>query len=202
MNLDAALDASTSSRRNFLKFSLFGSFAVASLGSGALTGCASKPQPLLDSSTNRPYRFLTEDDIVMLNSLIPAVLACTLPDDPRTREQETAQLIELLDQGIDTFSDATQAEIRKLFDLLTFAPTRALVAGLWSSWEKTNAERIDEFLNDWRYSSLSLLNQGYAALVKMIAAVEYGMPENWARSGYMGPPAYALQALPQFRNEV
>ena len=202
MSPDHSSAAPTTSRRNFIKLSLFGSFALATAGSGALTGCASKPQPLQDIGNDHHYLFLTKDDIVMLHGLIPVVLAGTLPDDPQTRQIETAQLIEFLDQGIDTFSDANRAEVRKLFDLLTFAPTRALVVGLWSSWEKAQAERIDRFLNNWRYSSLGLLNQGYGALVKMIALVEYGIPENWARSGYMGPPAYATQVLPQFRYEV
>ncbi len=202
MSTDYSSAAPQASRRNFLKLGLFGSFALATAGSGTLTGCASNPKPLQDARTGRHYLFLTQDDVVMLQGLIPVVLAGTLPDDPQTRERETAQLIELLDQGIDTFSDANRAEIRKLFDLLTFAPTRALVAGLWSSWEKAHGEQIDKFLNNWRHSSLGLFNQGYGALVKMIALVEYGMEENWARSGYMGPPAYATQTLPQFRYEV
>src|SRR5690554_805354 len=202
MSLDPSLELPTTSRRNFLKLSLFGSFTLAAASSGALTGCASKPQPLQAADGDQPYLFLTQDDVVMLQALIPVVLAGTLPDDPKTRERETTQLIELLDQGIDIFGEGNRAEVRKLFDLLPFPPTRALVAGLWSSWEKTHEERIDKFLNNWRNSSLGLLNLGYGSLVKMIALVEYGMPENWARSGYMGPPAYAIQALPQFRYEV
>lgn len=196
----------SNSRRSLLKTGFWGSMLLAggSLGAG-LTGCASTPagQHQLDADTTGPgykYRFLSEDDLVLLSAIIPIIVR----DQPSTRtaefdaDAEQKRLLDI-DTAIYYFSDANKSEVRQLFDLLNFAPTRGLLGGVWSSWDNASDADIEEFLDDWRYSSMSLLNKAYAAIIKIISTSWYIQQENWHLSGYPGLPELATNGLPQFQ---
>ena len=188
----------SSSRRDFMKLGVIGTLAVTGLGTAGLGGIAGPARA--DAIPGPGYRFFTPDDVALLKALVPAIMAGALPEEASARTAEIASLISDLDVGLYNIGEANRNEVRKLFDLLTFTPTRILAAGLWSNWDKADTKRADHFLTGWRQSWISQFNNGYAALVKIVVLAEYGRPVNWARSGYAGPPAYALEALPQFRS--
>lgn len=181
-----------------MKLGVISTLAATGLGTAGLGGIAGPARA--DATPGAGFRFFTPEDVTLLSALVPAIMAGALPEEPAARTEEISSLIRDLDVGLYNIGEANRNEVRKLFDLLTFAPTRILAAGMWSSWDKADAKRADHFLTGWRQSWISQFNNGYAALVKIIVLAEYGRQGNWARSGYAGPPAYALEALPQFRS--
>ncbi len=83
-------------------------------------------------------------------------------------------------------------EIDQLFALLAFAPSRALLAGVWSPWSEASARSIAAFLAQWRDSRFALKRSAYGALHQLIMAAWYGSPDAWPAIGYPGPPSLAI----------
>jgi hypothetical protein len=192
-------------RRSFLKAGLGGTLFLGTVSLGAgLSGCDSQPagsRPEQARGGEPAYRFgfLTNDDIVMLQALVPAVIAPALLQKDRL-PAVTAETIRGIDTGILRFSTATRQEIRQLFDLLTFGPSRLAVARIWS-WENASQTDAAAFLERWRTSNIGLFNKGYIAITKITNVAFYGDAANFAVSGYAGPPDWATKALPQFQTE-
>ncbi|WP_342631306.1 hypothetical protein [Marinobacter alkaliphilus] len=194
------------SRRSFLKTGLGGAMFLSTVSMTAgLTGCATAPAgrvSAVDSRMDASYQFgfLSRDDIALFEALLPAMFAGALPEEPNQRQHAIAGTIERIDQGIVMFGPANRKELRKLFDLLNFAPTRITLARVWSDWPSVSTESAEAFLNRWRDSRIGLLNNGYIALTKISNVAFYGHDDHWHLSGYPGPPAWAVDALPQFHN--
>lgn len=192
-------------RRSFLKTGLGGALFLGGVSMTAgLSGCASAPAGLQPEGPASPtsgyeFRFLSADDIVLFEALIPAILGAALTEQPDLRRRQVRTTIETIDAGIVQFGNANQQELRKLFDLLNFGLTRATLAGVWSSWENASTDDARSFLERWETSSIGLFNNGYIALTKITNASYYGQPEHWSQTGYPGPPEWAVSALPQFQ---
>lgn len=192
-------------RRSFLKTGLGGAVLLGSVSlTAGLAGCATTPAGTLPlDATGVPtdsgyrFRFLTRDDIVLFEALLPAIVGPGLPEAPDERRRLIAETIERIDAGIVQFGPANQGELRQLFDLLNLGLTRVTLARVWSRWENVSTAEADDFLNRWRSSSFGLLNNGYIALVKVTNVAFYGHPDHWHLSGYPGPQAWAVEALPQ-----
>lgn len=193
-------------RRSFLRASLGGALFLGTVSvTAGLSGCATAPAGRVGAVETRmdaryKFRFLTTDDIVLLEALLPAILGSALPEQRNTRRMAIAGTVERIDAGIHKFGPANQKELRQLFDLLNFSFTRITVARVWSSWPKVTTEQANAFLERWRSSSIGLFNNGYMALTKVSNVAFYGYRENWHLSGYPGPPEWAMRALPQFRS--
>lgn len=193
-------------RRSFLKTGLGGALFLGGVSvTAGLSGCATTPAGLqtaaADGTSNYDFRFLSADDIVMFEALLPAILGPALTEAPEQRRHDIRATIENIDAGIFQFGPPNQKELRKLFDLLNFGLTRATLAGVWSSWKNASTADASTFLERWKNSSIGLFNQGYMALTKISNVSYYGQPEQWARSGYPGPPEWATSALPQFQTQ-
>jgi hypothetical protein len=125
---------------------------------------------------------------VVLAALIPVFLDGALPAGGEARSELITRTIAGVDKAISGLSLATQKEIGELFDLLSFAPTRMIAAGIWSSWPDASPEAIGKFLESWRHSRFDLLKSGYAALHDLIFGAWYARPDTWAAIDYPGPP--------------
>ncbi|MEX2476263.1 hypothetical protein [Marinobacter sp.] len=200
-----AHDLASMDRRSFLRTGLGGALflGTASLGAG-LSGCATAPAGRLsavDTRMDASYRFqfLTREDITLFEALLPAIIGPGLSEQPEQRSQAIAATIERIDQGMVQFGAANQKELRQLFDLLNFGLTRVTIARVWSSWANTSTADANAFLERWRTSGIGLFNNGYIALTKISNVAFYGHPAHWHLSGYPGPPAWAMNALPQFK---
>jgi hypothetical protein len=125
-----------------------------------------------------------------LLAIVPVMLAGALPDgEARTRAmREVADGVEVAVAGLPLH---LQEEVAQLFTLLTFAPTRCLVAGVWRPWPHAQPDDIVAFLQAWRTSWFSLLQSAYHALHELIMASWYARPESWTALGYSGPPELA-----------
>src|SRR5690606_9889571 len=110
---------------------LASTLAAASLGTAGFAGVTGPARA--DALPGAGFRFFTPDDVTLLSALVPAIMAGALPEESAARSAEITSLIRDLDVGLYNIGEANRNEVRKLFDLLTFAPTRILAAGLWSS---------------------------------------------------------------------
>ena len=124
----------------------------------------------------------------VLAAVIPVCLAGALPAGGEVFRELVSRTVAGVDQAIAGLPLASQKEISQLFDLLSFAPTRILAAGLWSSWPEASPQAIGGFLESWRNSRFDLFKSGYAALHDLIFAAWYARPDTWAAIGYPGPP--------------
>ncbi|WP_303292996.1 hypothetical protein [Marinobacter sp. ST-43] len=208
VSTDSSPNASSLDRRSFLKTGLGGAVFLNTISlSAGLTGCATAPAGRVSSVDSRmdaryQFQFLSRDDIALFEALLPAMFAGALPEEPNQRRFAIAGTIERIDQGIVKFGPANQQELRKLFDLLNFAPTRIALARVWSDWPSVSTADADAFLRRWRDSRIGLLNNGYIALTKISNVAFYGHEDHWHLSGYPGPPAWMVDALPQFKPAV
>lgn len=157
-------------RRDLLRFS-FG--ASLFLGATSLVGCA--PQ-----AASPGYQVLRDDDLPLLQALIPIVLAGT--------QASTEWVLQSLDHKLAALSPAMLKLTRQLFDVLTLPLTRGPLTGIWGGWASATDSELERFLERWRDSSLNLLRQGHASLLQLLLMAWYERPEAWAACGYPGPP--------------
>lgn len=167
-------------RRTFLKAGIAGSVLLLAGRWLPTAWAAAADAPAL--------RYLGSADVVVLRRVIPIMLAGALPDAAGQRATALEEVVQGIDLGIHYQPPAVRAEIAELFGLLTGTVTRALVAGVWSSWDKASTEDVQEFLAGWRDSRFALLRSGYLGLNQLIVGSWYSNPRSWARIGYGGPP--------------
>jgi len=175
------------SRRRFLKVGV----AVASLlALVRMAECPAAANGQTDGLLD--LRVLNGKTAELVAALAPVILAGGLPDAVEARTIAIAQVVEAMDRAIAGLSPAAQEEVQQLLSLLTFAPTRALFAGVWKPWSEASSSEIAEFLDGWRNSRFELLQSGYQAIKQLMQACWYGNPLSWGKTNYPGPP-YAAE---------
>jgi hypothetical protein len=166
-------------RRSFLKLSVAGATALSTLSTGAmLSGCAS-------STPAAGMKYLRAEDVELLRALTPAVLK------GKVSASDTAgidQTLHSFDTLLGDLSDQVVGGVQQAFDVLCFAPTRALMTGQWSAWSKASVKDAERALARLRESSIELLNAIYAATIRLIVSAWYLIPQNAATAAYPGPP--------------
>ena len=169
-------------RRGFLQLGLMGTATLA-LGStvATLTGCAT---PLEKNST---FKFLQPEDREFFAALIPQVLSKSFPGELSEKSAMQRMLLSL-DDLIYTLQYHNRHQMRLMLNALSMAPVRVLAGASWTSWKDMSPEQVNDFLYDWRDSSISLKNMGYMSLTKLINISWYSQPESFAATGYPGPP--------------
>jgi len=127
-------------------------------------------------------------------SIVPVLLAGVLRtqgDDPKLVAQRVDDVVGNVDRAVAGLPPASRKEIDQLFALLAFAPTRCMLAGIWTPWTDASAESIAAFLAAWRDSRFALQRSAYGALHQLVMAAWYGDPGAWPAIGYAGPPSLA-----------
>jgi hypothetical protein len=137
-----------------------------------------------------PPGVLEADQRQALAAIIPVMLAGALPEG-EARAQAVSDVANGVEVAVAGLPPHLQDEVAELFTLLTFAPTRCLVAGVWRPWPQAHPDDIGAFLQDWRTSWFSLLQSAYHALHELIMASWYARSESWAALAYPGPPRLA-----------
>jgi hypothetical protein len=172
------------SRRTLLKAGLAGGAAL--LVARWLYTTTSTPSPAVES-----LPALEPDARTIIAAIIPVLLDGALPSgaDERPARAEALAAAELAIAGLPP---ATRKELDQLFSLLAFAPTRCVVAGIWSPWPQATPESISRFLSRWRDSRFALLRSAYDALHQIVLAAWYGNPRAWPAIGYAGPPSLQI----------
>ena len=170
-------------RRSFLKGSAITAALIAS-------GTCIWQLSLIDSNSeveqeSHDYQFLTLDDRLLLWAIIPAYLDGALPVEEINLRFE---LLHSIDSAISLLPQSTQDELRELLDVLTHQLGRAFLANVWTSWNSTGANQVEEFLKRWRESFITLLRAGYLGLHQLIFGSFFAESFAWQAIGYPGPP--------------
>ena len=165
------------SRRAFLATGVLG-VAVLAAG-GWLRGLSPRPAG---------GRALDGDAMAIVGALVPAFLAGALPAVGAERTAAITETVTAVDTAVAGLPPAAQSELRQLFALMDFAPTRVLVAGLWSDWTRADTSDVQRTLARWQESRVALLRSAYDGLHQLILAAWYGSPRAWTAIGYAGPP--------------
>jgi len=130
------------------------------------------------------YKFLTENDRVLLEVITPVFLS-------GMSYQQSVKLniiFQNIDSAIIRLSMQTQEELRDLFNLLASAFGRLTLANIWLNWQSASSESVDLFLTEWRDSHLDLLQTAYRGLHKLIIGSVYSEEHSWSTIGYAGSP--------------
>jgi len=127
----------------------------------------------------------------IIAAIVPVLLEGSLPDADGNIEAR-AEVVAGVDRAVAGLPPGSRKELDQLFALLSFAPTRCLVAGVWSSWPQASRESVAAFLESWRDSRFALLRSGYGALHQLILAAWYGNTRAWPAIGYSGPPSLEI----------
>lgn len=170
-------------RRTLLKAGVAGG-AVLVFARWAVTSYSPEPASYPGSALDPAAR-------TIIAAIVPAMLADALVD-ARSSVEAHAEVVAGVDRAVAGLPPASRKELEQLFALLSFAPTRALVAGVWSPWPEASPASIDAFLASWRDSRFDLLRSGYGALHQLILAAWYGNARAWPAIGYAGPPSLAI----------
>ncbi len=167
-------------RRGFLQLTAVGAVTLTAVSAGAsLVGCA-------PSQSASGFKVLRPGDVELFRAMIPAVMRRHIAADDTTSIDRVLQSFDTL---LDDLSDSVVDVLRQAFDVMSFAPTRSLLAGQWSSWASASPQDAERALVRLRDSSIGLLNAIYAAIVRMVASSYYLVPELAYRdAGYPGPP--------------
>lgn len=152
----------------------------------ALASCARSNAPFADGGYR--YRVLTAGDRELIAAVAGALLIGVLPEDAAPRHDAVLATVRGADAAVAGLPPRAIDELRQLFALLEFPPTRGFVAGVWTAWPQTAPETVARFLTRWRYSGSALQRSGYQALHQVVMAAWYGNASSWSRIGYPGPP--------------
>src|ERR1700680_825735 len=124
----------------------------------------------------------------IIAAIVPVLLEGAIPDVD-TSVEARAEVVAGVDRAVAGLPPGSRKELEQLFALLSFAPTRCLVAGVWSSWPNASRESVAAFLGSWRDSRFTLLRSGYGALHQLILAAWYGNTRSWPAIEYPRPPS-------------
>jgi hypothetical protein len=167
-------------RRTLLKAGIAGGAVLVlarfMVGSNSEPGSADGRGSALDSAAR-----------AIVAAIAPVLLNGALPLDVSTEAR--AEVVAGVDRAVAGLAPASRKEIGELFALLSFAPTRCLIAGVWSPWPSASRESIAAFLDSWRDSRFTLLRSGYGAMHQLVMAAWYGNTRAWPAIGYAGPPS-------------
>ena len=170
-------------RRTFLKVGMASVFVLALARSLDRQVFAQDEKP-----GSLDLKKLANKDAALISALAPAVLGGALPDNPVARQIAINEVVEAFDRTVAGLSPAIQKEMEQLLSLLTFSLTRRFIAGVPKPWNEASEADVSAFLGGWRQSRISILQQGYQALARVMIACWYGNPLSWGRIGYGGPP--------------
>ena len=169
-------------RRDFLKVGAGFSLALTFAGTlGTLGGCSDRP-----NAPEKGFAFLQASDVVLFSALAPAVVNDLAKLDAAERNARVGDLLHNLDTTCSALGFASQAELRKLLDLLAIGPVRYVLTGV-GAWNEASIETLQAFLTRWRSSHFATLNAGVNVLVKLTASSYYVLPVSRPATGYPGP---------------
>ena len=142
------------------------------------------PELLLNDGDS--WLILEPDDRLILAVITPVLLQGVM-NTPLAGEKLVSYLKDF-DKALSLLGGYQQREFKELLSVLHSMIGRIMIAGVWTSWNQASAETIENMLNSWRNSYLSLMKVAYAGLKELSYASWYGNPEHWQDIGYPGPP--------------
>ena len=165
-------------RRTFLKAGALAALALAAGGGLYRLSRTPGPQP----------RFVLDGDArAVIDAIVPAMLAGSLPLDATARRHAIAATTDRVHKAILGLPLHAQKEVQDLFGLLALAPARRLLTGVSGGWAEAAPEQVAAFLQDWRFHRFTMLQTAYQALHDLVIGSWYADPAAWNAIGYPGP---------------
>jgi hypothetical protein len=176
-------------RRSFIKKGFVGSvlFGLEPAISFAQKN-TSKTSDGSNSQNNVTYAFLDNEDVKFFEAICPVMLGRVASFDSWPPDNIVSEVIKGVDVAIGDLSLATQDDLKTLFKLLSFRPTRYMITGVWSNWEDTDYKTIDRAMDNWSVARFNIWRSAYDGLRKLVLASWYANPKSWRKIGYPGPP--------------
>jgi hypothetical protein len=166
-------------RRQVLKYGVAGALVLAAAG-------LARGQPAYRAARgDEPLVALDPEEREVLAAIAPAILAGTAAG------QRLDGVVGSVDRAIAGLPPHLQTEVHQLLALLAAWPGRRWIAGVASPWAEASRAEVAAFLERWRLSRWTLLQQGYHALHELVLAAWYARPDSWPAIGYPGPPEVA-----------
>lgn|SRR5690554_4030235 len=165
------------SRRRFLQFGIGGALVLTAAGTGARWVQRNR------RAAAPAFQQLRQQDIQLLTAILPFLIG---PHPAFAANLQTT--LGNIDRLLAYSSPAKQAELRDLFDMMTFKATQGPTTGYWGDWSAATEKDIQKFLLRWRDSRVALLRFGYQGLCQLCHMAWYGTPASWQAIGYPGPP--------------
>ncbi|MFC4653594.1 MULTISPECIES: hypothetical protein [Rheinheimera] len=132
---------------------------------------------------------------LVVEALLPALLAGALPHDPQLAAQQLRQTRQAVLQYLGFLAKSQQAQLHQLFAVLETDLLRLALTGHWLSLtELPLVERL-RLLDSWRDSYLQLMQQAYAACKELLLGAYYGDPAHWQPLQYQPPVFNPVAAL-------
>ncbi|HLR17398.1 MAG TPA: hypothetical protein VK099_05945 [Alcanivoracaceae bacterium] len=179
-------------RRHFLRVGIAGTAILATAG---ITAGVVGFKRVSNQEVATGYYLFRPDDVALLTALVPVILKGSLPEDTSQHPAIIDAIIKSMDDTCMRLGPPNQKELSQLFDLLNFAPSRRLAAGVKKPWAELADEDIEAFLQRWRHSSVGLFNAAYRVLTKLASNAYFAMPVSFAISGYPGPLEHMYNAI-------
>jgi hypothetical protein len=176
-------------RRSFLRNVI--SASVLSLGGVSAFQYYQQSQLKPVEEDDFSYEFLTEQDRILLEVLIPVFVSGL----SLNKQVPLTTVTQNIEAAIVRLPRRTQVELRELFELLASIFGRLMLANVWLNWQSASPESIDKFLGDWRDSSIDLLQTAYKGLHKLIIGSVYAESNIWQQIGYSGPPVISFSQV-------
>lgn len=176
-------------RRSFLRNLV--SASVLTLGGVTAFQYYQQGQLKLTDADDFDYQFLSEQDRILLEVLIPVMVSGLSLSD----KVPLHAVVQNIESAIVRLSVRTQTELRELFELLASVFGRLLLANVWLNWQSASVGSIDQFLADWRNSRIDLLKIAYKGLHKLIVGSVYAEQNVWSAIGYAGPPQISFSQV-------
>ncbi|NNM52566.1 MAG: hypothetical protein HKM02_10140 [Pseudomonadales bacterium] len=161
-------------RRHFIKLGLGAMLGWGLVATGGLlTGCSSAPAP--------GWRWLRTQDVALLSALFPVVL-----QDNWTHQIPVVTLVRDVESFFLTTSEPGLAQIRKVLDLMTLAPSRWFLSRApdWATISQPEATTSWQFLLAGR-SSTTMAIAGF--FTQVLTMAWFKRPESWLSIGYEPP---------------
>ncbi|NNJ71658.1 MAG: hypothetical protein HKP09_00600 [Enterobacterales bacterium] len=108
-------------------------------------------------------------------------------DEVMTEQTALAQLTQI-DKLLGVLTVSQRDELLMLLNILETNLGRLLLAKRWQDWDELKLSQLNSVLDEWRGSSIQLLNTTYTGLKELLQGVWYADSEHWSAIGYPGPP--------------
>ena len=168
------------SRRQVLRFGLFGATAL------ALGGVGLALQSTVPREPKAPLRTLSAREYAILVALAARMVPST-DGSPDPTELDVAGRI---DAFLATCDPGLQGDVKQVLALMENGLSN-LVFGLTPRPFSASTPEVQEaLLQGWRTSHLDIRRTAYKAINGLVAATYYGAVETYASVGYPGPPNY------------
>lgn len=151
------------------------------------TGAAGVVLLALADCSRPPLAGLNAQEGTIVRAIADAMLDGAIPAAAAARAAALTQSVDGFAVAVAGLPPGDERQVHQLLSVLSFPPTRRLVAGL-PPWNEASRDDVAAFLMRWRLSGWQLLRSGYDALHQLVMAAWYARDEAWPRIGYPGPP--------------